>query len=187
MESCKEFLDEVGVQPCGHSAQKKGIKLKVWCSCQPDQIGSSLIYSARGIGNDKNTGACYIYVNRSIISDQATCGDDFTRITCGKTPEEECALVPTFTYKLKKTLSSRLFRVMGEVRGRPAWHIALLVDDPETIRILKEKTHGENAGTQTTNINDYGKSIKSGWGQEPPQEVEDWMDRVQDGLETLSL
>ena len=57
VESCEEFLDDVGVQPCGHSAKKKGIKLKIWCSCQPDQIGSSLICSTRGNGNDKNTGA----------------------------------------------------------------------------------------------------------------------------------
>ena len=166
---------------------KKGIKLKVWCSCQPDQIGSSLIYSARGFGNDKNTGACYVRFNHSIAPDQTVCGDDFTRISCGKTPEEECALVPTFTFQLKKTLPSRLFRVNGTDQGRRVWHIALLVDDPETIRIFKEKTQGENAGTQTTNISDYGKSIKSGWGQEPPQEVEDWIDRVYMGLETLSL
>ena len=160
-----------------------GIKLKVWCSCQPEQIGSSLIYSARGTGNDKNTGKCYFFPNRSIASDQTTCGVDFTEIACGKTPEEECALAPTFTFQLKKTLLSRLFRIRGEDRGRPAWYLALLVDDPETIRIFKEKTQEENAGTQTTiNINDYGKSIKSGWGQDPPQEVEDWIERVQNGL-----
>ena len=173
MESCKEFLDEVGVQPCGHSAQKKGIKLNVFCSCQPGQIGSSQIYSARGIGTDKNTGACYFYLNCSIAPDQTTCGVDFTKITCGKTPEEECALVPTFTFQLKKTLPSRLFRVRGKDRGRPAWYVVLLVDDPETIRLLKEKLQGENAGTQTTiYINDYGKSIKSGWGQDP---LQDWI------------
>ena len=186
MESCKEFLDEVGVQPCGHSAQKKGIKLKVWCSCKQDQIGSSLIYSARGNGNDKNTGDKYVSNGYLIAPDQKTCGNDFTKVICGKTPEEKCAVLPTFTFQLKKTLS-RLHIVRGTDRGRRAWHVVLLVDDPETIRIFKEKTQGENAGTQTTNINDYGKSIKSGWGQEPPQEVEDWLDRVFKGLETLSL
>ena len=186
LESCKEFLDEAGVQPCGHSAQKKGIKLKVRCSCQPDQIGSSLIYSARGNGNDKNTGDKYVKIG-SIAPHQTTCGVDFTEIACGKTPEEECTLLPTFTFQLKKTLQSRLFRVRGTDQGKRVWHVVFLVDDPETIRIFKEKIQGENAGTQTTNMDDYGKSIKSGWGQEPPQEVEDWMDRVYKGLETLSL
>ena len=186
IESCKEFLDEVGVQPCGHSAREKGIKLKVGCSCQPDQIGSSLIYSARGNGNDKNTGGKYVSYGYSIAPDQKTCGDNFTKLICGKAPDEECALVPTFTFQQKKTLT-RLYIVRGTDRGRQAWYIILLVDDPETIRIFKEKTQGENAGTQTTNINDYGKPIKSGWGQEPPQEVKDWLDRVHKGLETLSL
>ena len=187
VESCKEFLDEVGVQPCGHSAQKKGIKLKVWCSCQPEQIGSSLIYSARGNGNDKNTGSKYVSNGYLIAPDQTTCGVDFTKLTCGKTPEEECALVPTFTFQLKKTLLSRLFRVRGKDRGRPVWHIVLLVDDPVTIRIFKEKTQGENARTQTIKMDDYGEAIKSGLGQNPPQEVVDWIDRVQNGLETFSL
>ena len=61
----------------------------------------------------------------------------------------------------------------------------LLVDDPETIRTFKEKTQGANAGTQTTNLNEYGVVQKSGWGQEPPQEVKNWMERIQKGLEDL--
>ena len=179
MESCKEFLDEVGVQPCGHSAQKKGIKMKVRCSCQPGQIGSSQIYSARGIGNDKNTGACYFYFNRSIAPDQTACGDDFTKITCGKTPEEECALAPTFTFQEKKN-NTRIYKVRGKDRGRPAWHIVLLIDDPETIRIFKEEVEQGHV-----DVEDFGKVLKSGWGRDPPQEVEDWLDRVGKGLETL--
>ena len=186
MESCTEFLVEVGVRPCGHSAREKGIKLKVWCSCQPDQIGSSLIYSARGNGNDKNTGDKYVTNGYLIAPDQKTCGNDFTEVICGKTPEEECAVLPTFTFQQKKTFS-RLYTVNGTDRGRQAWYIALLVDDPETIRIFKEKTQGENAGTQTITVSDYGKVIKSGWGRDPPQEVKDWIDRVRKGLETLSL
>ena len=53
--------------------------------------------------------------------------------------------------------------------------LCLLVDDPETIHIFKEKSQGENAGTQTTNVSDYGKAISSGCGQEPPQQVTDWI------------
>ena len=177
MESCKEFLDEVGVQPCGHSARKKGIKLKVWCSCQPDQIGSSLIYSARGNGNDKNTGSKYVKPGNSIAPDQTTCGVDFTEITCGKTPEVECALIPTFTFR-EKNIVKRIRIVRGKVEGRrPAWHIVLLVDDLKVIREFEEKDHMDVA--------DYGKVIKSGWGQVLPQQVRDWLDRVDAGLETL--
>ena len=163
---------------------KTGIKLKVNCSCQPDQIGSSLIYSARGQRNDKNTGVWYGKKNLPLADDQTTVFDDFTEITCEKSPEEECALIPNYTFQEKRK-RSKIYKVTGTDRGRPAWHVALLVDDPETIRLFKEKTQGENRGTQIVSLNDYGVCIKSGWGQDYPQEVMDWVARVQKGLEDL--
>ena len=185
MESCKEFLDEVGVQPCGHSARKKGIKIKLLCSCQSDQRGSSLTFSARGNRNDKNIGTMYVKFGCSVAPDQTTCGVDSTNISCEKTPEEECTLVPSFTYQEEKIVS-RLHTVRVEDKGKPAWRIVLLLDDPETMRIFKENTLGKNFQPQTTNLEDYGKVIKSGWGKDPPEEVEDWLDRVLIGIEVLS-
>ena len=179
MEYCKDFLDKVGVQPCGHSARKKGIKLKVLCSCQPDQIGSSFFYSVRGSGNDKNTGTGVIYYNKELAPEQTTCGADFTEITCNKLPDEMCALSPRFTFQDQRNVN-RIFLVTGEDRGRPAWQYLLLVDDPETIRTFKEKPQGGNI-----DLSDYGVILKSGWGQEPPQEVKNWMEQVKNGLEDL--
>jgi len=177
VESCKEFLDEAGVQLCRHSARKKGIKIKVHGSCQPNQIGNSLIYSTRGTGNDQNTGTCYFWTNHFITPNETTCGVDFTEITCGKTPEEEYALVATFTFH-KKNIMRRIYTVRG--KDRQAWHIVLLIDDAENIRIFHEKVK-----EGLVDVADYEKVIKSGWGQDPPQEVEDWFDRISKGLETL--
>ena len=180
MEYCKDFLDKVGVQPCGHSAKKKGIKIKVRCSCQPDQIGSSLFFSVRGRGNDKNTGMVFVSNNKDIAPEQTTCTIDFTEITCNKLPDETCALSPRFTFQDQRNVD-RIFLTTGKVgRGRPAWHYLLLVDDPETIRTFKEKPQGGNI-----EVSDYGVVLKSGWGQEPPQEVKNWMERVKNGLEDL--
>ncbi len=61
VQYAKDFMDEVGIQPCGHSARDTGILLKVRASCMSHQIGSSFLYSARGRSNDKNTGALYVY------------------------------------------------------------------------------------------------------------------------------
>ena len=184
MESCKDFLDKVGVQPCGHSARKKGIQLKVFCSSQPDEVGSTLLYSARGNINDKNTGTKYVHTRKEIPPDQTTTGTDFTEITCKKLPEEECALIPNFTFQEKRT-RKRIHTVKGTDRGRRAWHVVLLVDDPETIRIFKQNSQGENAGTLPIDVTDFGLTLKSGWGQDPPQDVENWISRVQNGTEDL--
>ena len=49
-----EFLDEKEVQPCGHSARDKGILLKVFASCQTNEIASKLAYSIRGANTFRN-------------------------------------------------------------------------------------------------------------------------------------
>ena len=118
-------------------------------------------------------------VGESIAPDQTTFGVDFTEITCGKTTEEECALAPTFTFQAEK-ITSRIYKVKGIDHGRPAWHIVLLIDDLETIRIFKEEVEQGHV-----DVDYFGKALKSGWGRDPPQEVEDWLDRVCKGLETL--
>ncbi len=69
--------------------------------------------------------------------------------------------------------------------GRKIWRYVLLVDDPETIRIFIEKTQGELEGTLSINVTDYGVVLKSGLGEEPPQEVKDWITRVKKGIEIL--
>lgn len=60
VRALQEFLDKVGVQPCGHSAHEAKILLKVTASCRSNQIPHTMLYSARGHGNDKNTGKSYI-------------------------------------------------------------------------------------------------------------------------------
>ena len=51
-----EFLDEQGVQPCGHKAREKGMIIKVYTSCQSYEIPTEYRYSVSGAFNDKNTG-----------------------------------------------------------------------------------------------------------------------------------
>ncbi len=184
VRACEEYLENIGVQPCGHSARENGIQVKVLGSCQPDQVPSSLMHSARGCENDKNTAAQSVWTHKEISPDQTTCCMDFTRIICGKSWDEECALSPDFTFHRRRE-AKRMFLVRGTDKGRKAWHYVLLVDDPETIRIFKEKTQGEQRGTQTADVTDYGVILKSGFGEEPPQEAKDWLTRVKKGIEIL--
>ena len=59
----------------------------------------------------------------------------------------------------------------GEERGRPVWHYILLADDRDTIDKFQELTQGENK----IDVADYGQVLKSGIGEEPPQDVKEWI------------
>ena len=45
-----------------------------------------------------------------------------------------------------------------------------LVDDDETILSFLEKTQGEESGTHSISCDDYGRILKSGWGEGPTDE-----------------
>ena len=116
-----------------------------------------------------------MHTRKEIAPDQTTTGTAFTQIMCNKLPEEECALIPNFTFQEERN-QNRIYLLRGEDRGRQGWNYVLLVDDPETRHIFKERTQGENAGTKRiSSINDYGISLRSGWDQDPPQDAQDWV------------
>ena len=177
VKACSQYLDEQGVQPCGHSAKDKGIFLKVYASCKPTEVAATLCFSVQAAHNDKNKGIMSYYLGEKIKETQHSFGLDFTRIRCGKKFEEPCALSPKYTWHTWNE-NQRVFLVRGNDRGRPAWHYVLLVDDEETIKIFKQKTQAEAAGTHTIDINDYGQVLKSGWGKDPPNKIKDWIDQT---------
>ena len=68
--------------------------------------------------------------------------------------------------------------ICGNDMGRPAWHYLLLVDDDDIIDQFRDQTQGTNAGKHTINWNNYGQILKSGWGEEPPNDVKEWMEKI---------
>ena len=166
------FLDEQGVQPCGHSARDKGILIKLFASCQSNQVPYRLLYSIRGCANDKNNGTFFIRPNGfEVAQAQLTKHVDSTNIRCkNKFITELCTLKPGYTWH-KQSASERIFMVQGEERGRPVWHYTLLADDQDTTDKFQELTQGENM----IDVADYGQVLKSGIGEEPPQDVKEWI------------
>lgn len=69
--------------------------------------------------------------------------------------------------------------VRGEKRGCPAWHYVLLIDDQDIIDKFKELIHGENACKHTIKFSDYGQVLESGWGEEPPNNVKEWIENYE--------
>lgn len=93
------FLDEQGVQPCGHSARDRGILIKLFASCQSNEVPHNLLYSIRANGNDKNNGRPFIRGNGfEVAHAQHIKRIDSTRISCkNKSINEPCTLKPGYT------------------------------------------------------------------------------------------
>ena len=180
LKQFQTFMDEQGVQPCGHSARDRGILIKLYTSCQSNEVPHRLLYSIRANGNDKNKGMAYI--ERSgfeVVHAQHIKWIDSTYITCNnKSIDELCTLKPGDSWH-KRSARERLRIVRGDDHGCRAWHYVLLVDDQDTIDKFEELTQGENAGKNTLNLKNYGKVLKSGWGEEPPNDVKEWIENYE--------
>ena len=167
------------MQPCGHSANKKGILLKVYASCKPTEVAATPCFSVQCAVNDKNTGAMAYYVQGLKLREtQHSYGVDFTRIRCKKAFEEPCALSSSYTWQ-KENEAKRVFLVRGKDHGRPAWHYVLLVNDEDSIEAFHKKVK-----EGTVDVADYGEVLKSGWGKDPPNEIKDWIDQNFDSVYT---
>ena len=176
VKECMEFMDEQRVGPCGHAAKEKGILVKVYASCLSNEIPMELAFSTHGANNDKNTGSFGLYGiylrSKEIHEGQHLSGLDFTQVRCKNKIDEPCTMAPGSTWQRWST-AQRLFVVRGTDRGRPAWHYVLLVDDEDTITAFHKKTK-----EGPLDITNYGKDIKSGWGQDSPNEVHEQLLRM---------
>ena len=171
IKTCTEFLDEHGVQPCGHSGRATNLLLTLTPSCLPHQIPHSLLFSARGIVNDKNTGVTYTkayttevaedqHVPASIITTQIVCRH-------GATFEDPCLLPDDYTWH-KWSMDNRVWLLRGEYQGQPAWKYVFLVDDDETMEAFLHSIRNEIP----IDVEDYGQVLRAGIGQEPSVEVQ---------------
>ena len=173
---CAKFLDEQGVRPCGHSATEKGILLKVYAACEAGQDTAELCYFTRAM-ELREDGFVHHWTSKELSDQQRTHGVDFTAIRCGKGKEEECSIASDSTWSTaSEVFSNRLFILRGKDQGQLAWCYVLLDDDVEKIRDFKHKTQGENTGKYTINVTEYGLVLKSGFGKDPPQDAQDWID-----------
>ena len=98
MKECCQYLDEHGVQPCGHSAKEKGILMKVYASCRPGEVAATPCFSVRTVDSDKNSGCMSYYLGKQMRDNQHSFGTNFTSLRCGKKIEEPCALSPDYTW-----------------------------------------------------------------------------------------
>ena len=176
VSECREFLDKLKVQPCGHSAREKNILLNFAASCMSYEIPHTLLYSARGLGNDKNSGSIYTKGYCEVSEDQHTSYViDSSKVVCKSGLDDPCALKEDYTWNMQR-YGQRIHLVI--ISNMAIWYYLLIVDDDETLCRFQQE-----AQTGSFNHEDYGTIIKMGQGQHPTEEVQEEMERLRTGIE----
>ena len=114
-----EFLDEQGVQPCGHKARDKGILIKVFASCKSNEIPTEYYFCVGGIENDEGTGVMVLKTSKQLLETQTTDCIDSSHLTCdSKTIDEPCTLPPDLTWmKLEEIKKKSSVSIKARVSG----------------------------------------------------------------------
>ena len=116
-----EFLDEQGVQPCGHKAREKRMAIKVFASCKSNEIPTEYCYCVSGMDNDKDTGEIGSFVSTRLSQTQTTNDIDSSKLNCkSSTINEMCTLRPGYTWK-EFHKSSRLYHTPGTITGHSSY------------------------------------------------------------------
>jgi len=178
---CAKCLDEMGIGACGHQIREQGILIKMWVSCQPHQKATSGSFVIQeGIYYSEPWNSIVVWYNKKLSVTQTTYGHDFTKTGClqliMKRPTSRCRLpdIPAkYSWKWQdlveidddNTRRSLVHTVRGKDRGWDAWHVVLI--EKALLNDFKLKI---KAGS--INVADYGFVVKSGWGKDPPDDVQ---------------
>ena len=100
VRDCMEFLDEQGVQPCGHKAREKGMVIKVSASCKFNEIPTEYRYIVDGTRNNENTGVMTCKLSKQLLETQTTVSIDSSLLNCdSETIDNPCTLPPGLTWR----------------------------------------------------------------------------------------
>ncbi len=166
------FMKGQKVGPCGHQAKEKGILVKVIASCLANEVPAELAFSTHCAKNNNDGKISYIIDFRSeeIHDDQHPSGIDFTAVQCNNKIDQPCTMAPQSTWQ--QWSNERIIcKVRSKDRGQPAWYYVLLEDDEDNIQTFLTKV---NKGS--IDVADYGQVLKSGWGEDPPEDIKKWIE-----------
>ena len=159
------------VSPCGHQARKKGVLIKVFASCQPDQLARDPCYSIEGVYFDHREKRI-IFQSRKFTDSQTPMWGDFTKLLCCGQPE---VMYKCFTdlrrLKWADFVSGKIKLqsvIIERIRGRPHWHYVLFYSDDDESMSKFKKLIDEN---KDIDITKWGYELASGRGNDPPQQL----------------
>ena len=161
------MLDDMGIPPCGHPMLEQGILLKLWASCHSSEQATYMQYVQEGlrIANDG-----VLYRSWSSVGEfQNLLYLHTTQSTCPSTDLNVCKLdLESFSLEWQhraKSLGPLVYLVRGKDKDKPAWYYVLVEEDK--LNMFKNELSSE-----IIHLLQYGVILKSGWGEDPPEEVE---------------
>lgn len=157
-----EFLDRLGIHPCGHHCLSQGLLLKVWATCRCWERAKMLhgVREMMSISEDR----FLIFASREhrqlAMNSIDICCPSKTLNTCDGV---HIPKMPSLKW-LDRLKGHLLFLVRGKDRGHKAWHYVIV--DEEKLNAFREQISSGNI-----DISLYGIILSSGWGTDPPDDM----------------
>ena len=153
----------MNVSACGHHTRRHGLLLSIKASCQPNEKATALSFVTSLWYSEADKGVVSWH-SKLLLSGQTTMSEDFTIIRCSKPASESCEANSDCTWNncLKSDL---IYRIRGTDRGRAAWYYVLV--DENKIVDFKSALKSD-----TINLENYGTILESGYGEHPPERIE---------------
>ena len=169
MRDCAKTLDKFGISPCGHRARERGILIKVFASCQPDQKVAEPCYSiqAQTVNVDGVTVVC-----AKQLTQQRSVSFDGTKLVCCRGPDSPCL----------KNIFKNLKWEDGVGKALPYWSVKRKEGETHKWYYIMlnraSKEFGSTFSVQFSKdpamcLSDWGYVLESGEGRDIPQEIVD--------------
>ena len=170
----------MGIGACGHQAMEQGIFLRVIASCEPNQkaIVENFVVK-EGIRFDDHYKTLFFYLSKKLTNFQTTYTCDFTKVKClqWEGPTAPCRLpdIPSrCSWKWVDIVAvdyndrpvSRLHVMYDKNNGTDVWHYILFYKELDML-----DTRASGTESNESDSSQYGYIIKSGWGNNPPRNV----------------
>jgi len=166
----------MGIGACGHQAIEKGMLLKVFTSCLPNQKATACAFIL-GEGIHFDDDGLFCYLNKDLSGSQTTYGCDFTQIKCLQTKghKARCRLpdvpvgclwkwkdIVTIGFENSPSFCIKLIR-NRELVG-DAWHYVFV--KKELLEIFDQVV-----ATGSVDVGEFGFVIEQGYGKDPPDDL----------------
>ena len=164
---CAKTLDSLGVPPCGHRAQERGVLLRVFASCQPDQKAAEPGYSmeAMGVGEDG------LAVGQAMsFGNQKSSWFSGTKLVCCHSPDSPC---PSNAFSELKWMDGvrghlPIKMVVKKEKGKDFWSYLMLKDASKK---TAQAFEAEVKKIPSTKLGKWGFVLREGEGMEPPDDI----------------